>query len=457
MVTSSLKTYTFDDGSIQKVQTVRFDDWNALNFFHPEYSFESFAAFCNVYRTYMVPAAPWIFGQMILFHLPKGCTIEIPEPPSTYGKLYHPTTKAAAVLKEGVRIINGKPVFKTAKARRFYEELEKSGLVEIVCGSLPSTIIIPIGPETGFLSQTKADAQLKVNANFFIFDRFDCSTIYDVEGTPFGLRVKDGMVEAPPLFDREAFLVHKDGSIEVKPLHLKDLSFEIGSVLYKDGAIIEDGKPSSVYSRPDRKLTPYRKDDDYLDLIIIGSKVMAIHKASRTQIPSSGFVLRIPATDRIHVGDPVVYHGLEDIIFGIQTGNSIMVNGEKTLEFKTKFYNIRIPGTISYPPCLYPLDFDNARAARIALGADKDGKGMLLWMEGPSKLIYTKGEHSRGASLLDMANICADQGMYNGLNLDGGGSSQILLHNERSLMISDRHPEDNTESERGVPIGLIIE
>jgi exopolysaccharide biosynthesis protein len=45
--------------------------------------------------------------------------------------------------------------------------------------------------------------------------------------------------------------------------------------------------------------------------------------------------------------------------------------------------------------------------------------------------------------------------MVNGVNLDGGGSAQILVNNKRSLMISDRNT-DFTESERPVPMGLII-
>jgi exopolysaccharide biosynthesis protein len=54
-----------------------------------------------------------------------------------------------------------------------------------------------------------------------------------------------------------------------------------------------------------------------------------------------------------------------------------------------------------------------------------------------------------------MARICAELGMVNGVNLDGGGSAQILVNNKRSLMISDRNT-DFTESERPVPMGLII-
>ena len=124
--------------------------------------------------------------------------------------------------------------------------------------------------------------------------------------------------------------------------------------------------------------------------------------------------------------------------------------------FRSRFYNIKGLEPVAFPPSLYPLDFEKARAARIALGADEEGKPVILWAEGKGKLRYTPGQDSCGASLLEMAHICADAGMVNAVNLDGGGSAQILLKNKRSLLISDRNKEDNTEAERPVPLALIV-
>ena len=81
---------------------------------------------------------------------------------------------------------------------------------------------------------------------------------------------------------------------------------------------------------------------------------------------------------------------------------------------------------------------------------------MILWAEGAAKLGHKPGVDSRGATLPDMAEFCAKAGMVNAVNLDGGGSAQILLKNIRSLMISDRRAEDFAESERAVPLGLMV-
>jgi hypothetical protein len=138
-------------------------------------------------------------------------------------------------------------------------------------------------------------------------------------------------------------------------------------------------------------------------------------------------------------------------------GNSIVRGGVPTQSFLSRFYNIRKLEKIPFPPSLYPMDFDHARAARMALGADAQGKPLLLWAEGANKLGHTPGKDSCGASLAEMGRICREMGMVNAVNLDGGGSAQILLGNRRSLMISDRNKQDFSEAERPVPLGLMLE
>ena len=81
---------------------------------------------------------------------------------------------------------------------------------------------------------------------------------------------------------------------------------------------------------------------------------------------------------------------------------------------------------------------------------------MLLWAEGAGKNRYLPGEDSCGASLKEMADICCEMGMVNGVHLDGGGSAQILLQNHRSLRTSDRNLEANSDAERPIPLALIL-
>jgi len=440
---SLVKTYRYPDGQIQRVQLVRLDDWGTLEFLKPQPDGSAFACFCNIYRRYLVPACPWIFGQMVMFQLPE--QISLPMDAGKYGRTSEALIAAAAILRRGVKLVAGKPVFFTPAAKELWKTLEKENCLQIVSGKLPITTIIPVGREPGYLSDCCPDAEMKVNASFFIMDRFDCATVYDHIGIPVGLCVKDGVVENPPLFYREALLVRQDGSIRVEVPRLQDLTVEIRGKAYRHG------ENAAIYLRPEHAAVSARGKK----LVIIGNRVAAVAEKGRVRVPASGFVLCPHGQCDAMPGDSVCYRGMEDVRFGIQVGNSILRNGEKTTRFISKFYNIRALEPVPYPPCLYPLDFAGARAARIALGADENGKPMVLWAEGAGKLHYKAGEDSCGASLTEMADICSDLGMVHAVNLDGGGSAQILRKNRRSLLITDRNA-DNTEAQRLVPNGLMV-
>jgi len=481
---SEWKVYEYPNGEIQRVQVVRLDNWKQIDFLHMKFNEGALDCFYNIYRTYLVPKCPWVFGRMILFHLPENLEVELFYETKKYGVVGDELTAASIVLQEGVKITSdGKPIFKNDKAKELWEALVKGDSVRIVCGKLPYTKVVPVGKWVGYMSEQETKAQLKCNTSFFIMDPFDCATAYDQVGMPFGLCVKDGVVEQPPLFSREALLVRQDGSVTITQLDVKELEIEI------DGQKYRHGKNAKIYVRPQHAKTPGGKEKK---IAIIGRKVVAIKDGGSMPIPAAGFVLCIACdnrcdvgsdvktdesvygvgsvtrgkddvktvgaadTKRVNIGDIVTYHGMEDVQFGIQVGNSIIRDGVKTEQFISRFYNIYHLERTPYPPCLFPMNFEKARAARMAIGADAEGKPILFWAEGAGKLNYVPGEDSCGASLTEMAEIATDIGMVNAINLDGGGSAQILLHNQRKLHISDRNEADNSDAERLIPLGLIV-
>lgn len=442
---SQILTFPGIGEEIQRVQLVRFDSWEDLNFWQPEPSENAFSCFRHIYHQYLIPAAPWVFGSLVMFRLPEG--LRLPEALTMrwQGRVEDPLTVAALALRRGVLVVGKKPVFRNDATRQLWQLLEEKGRLSIVKGKLPIvTSIIPVANKAGYLTESEQGAQLKVNASFFIMDPFDCATAFDHIGTHFGLLVKNGVVENPPLYSREALLVRSHGRVSIEAPELAQMKIRIGDRVYVPG------ENAAVYSRPRH----FRSSLGKKALVIIGKTVVAVYEGS-APIPCSGFVLCPEGECAAKPGDAVTFEGLEDVIFGIQVGNSIVRGGVKTEKFISRFFNIKGLQRIAYPPCLYPLDFQNARAARIALGADEKGKPMLLWAEGAAKLGHVPGQDSQGASLADMAQICARVGMVNAVNLDGGGSAQLLLKNQRSLHISDRNT-DFTQSQRPVPLGLIL-
>ena len=442
---SELLTFSYPDREIQRVQAVRPEQWSDLEFLRPEPAEGAFEGFYKIYEQFLVPSAPWAFGKIVMFRLPEGVDVPYGRQSAKFGAVADSLTAAAVGLRRGVRVLGKKLWFRDQETEDFWAELERTDSVRIVRGKLPITTVIPVGREAGLLSETAPDAAMKVNASFFIMDPFDCATPYDHIGIPFGLLVKDGVVEQPPLFDREALLVGKDGSVRVAVPKLEKLRLRIGKEVFTHG------DNARFYARPG-----YPAVLTGQALVIIGRKVVAVCKGGLVPVPGAGFVVSFRGASFVKPGDTVTYEGLEDLAFGIQVGNSILRNGAATERFLSHFYNIKALEPVPFPPCLYPMDFQNARAARTAIGADDQGKPVILWAEGAAKLGHTPGVDSRGATLPDMAEFCAAAGMVNAVNLDGGGSAQILLKNVRSLMISDRRASDFGESERSVPLGLMV-
>lgn len=444
-----INTYEHDNGEIERVMAVTANSWDDLSFVHPGFSFSAYQKIVNLYRNFIVPKAPVVFGQMALYHIPGD--FEFPKEIHLDFKDLNETDETALdnYLRQNVRIKKGIPVFKTDIAKRIWNELDASNSISIVCGKLPFTKFLQVGSDIGYLSDEKDSYEAVVNASFFVMDAFDVSGSFDKIGTPLGLLVKDGVVYNPPLFNREALIVYNDNSVEIKSPSTSELTLEIS------GKAFIPGQNCSIYDRPDYFKISIGKDK--IAVVIIGNKVARVNMGKTETVPESGFILVVDKDTEIHPLDEVSYKGMEDVKFGISVGNSIIRNGVKTTEFISKFYNIKKHlGRKAYPPSLYPLDFENARAPRIALGSDKDGLPIIIWAEGPGKTGYTKGVDSAGASLLEMADICEDLGIKNAVNLDGGGSAQIILNGKRYLMISDRNPSDNSEAERAVPVGIGI-
>lgn len=434
--------YSCPDGQVQRTAVARWESWAALQLLRPRPSADALQRFADIYEKYLIPACPILFGSLVLFRLPEALHELVPMPPHTAD----PLTAAAELLKRDVSLLAGRVIFRSSESRQLWKALKGENCLRVVRGKLPTTQFIPVSDTCGYLSDSCPNASLRVNGSFFIMDPFDCATVHDHVGTYLGLFVQNGTVRNPPLYEREALLVTDDGSVTVRPVSLRELRLDIAGQSYRVG------ENACVYTRPTRVRTP---GGTGMRLVIVGDRVAAAYDGGSVEIPASGFVLCPEGDCAAAAGDRVIYTGMEHITFGIQAGNSILRDGIPTDKFLSRFYNIRRLEPVPYPPSLYPMDFSNARAARIALGADRQGNPMLLWAEGAAKQGHRPGVDSQGASLADMAWLCQEAGMYHAVNLDGGGSAQLLFHSRRPLQISDRNP-DSTQAERPIPMGLMV-
>lgn len=367
---------------------------------------------------------------MILFRLPED--VEIPFEDETVNDRLVLVNK---LFRENIEYKKGRLVFHDEKVRKLFALLRERGCLKGCSGDLKSLTFLPVNDNFGFLSSSKDRYGLLANSSFFIMNIFDFDSIYDTMGTPLGLMVKDGKVLNPPLFDRPALLV-RNGEVSVEDVSLKKMVIKIGNQSF-------DHANSKIYMRPDCRITP----KGGYDHVIVGHKVLAVNEGGKTVIPCGGFVLK--TENKVEFAE-VKYEGLEDVSFGLQVGGAVLVNGKPVMRLHG-FDNTYNPLTVSYPPTFY----SQAKAPRMVLGSDRKNKPLLIWLEGAGKFGYKKEEDSSGASLKETVSICRRLGVYNGINLDGGGSAQILINGLRHLKVSDRDPETLLEEERGIPVGLV--
>ena len=85
----------------------------------------------------------------------------------------------------------------------------------------------------------------------------------------------------------------------------------------------------------------------------------------------------------------------------------------------------------------------NDKHPRTAMGYTKDGKLIILMIEGRNTVAH-------GATLMEEAQILKNLGCWEALNLDGGGSSCMLINGKETIKTSDK------EGQRAVPAVFII-
>lgn len=445
MLESQIRTYTYENGDIQKVQKVTLDSWDELEFFKPEYDPVAFDRICSLYSDFIVPRIPWLIGQLVFFHLEDDIEVPFSFESEKYGRVFNPLTACRIGFSENISYKNHHFIFKDKTTEDFFNLLKDKGYLRVVSGKLSSISFLPVSNSFGFLSESAKDARFKVNSSFFTMDRFDIASIYDTIGKEIGLCVKNGIILNPPLFDREVLTVDCSNNVSIEKITLNQLHYII------DGKEYVPETNCTVYSRPQLKKTPAGG----FDIIITNDTVAAVKNNGESEIPSNGFVIKV--NEAIAIKDiHVHFSGLEKYGFALQVGNSAIIDGQATEQFRSYFYDIRKFWTVSTPPSLYPLNYQKSRAPRIVLGNDSDNRPVVLWFEGAGKFGYKPKEDSCGASLKEVADICKDLKLLNGISLDGGGSAQMLVNNRRALLISDRKKEDFSEAERAVPIGLTV-
>jgi glycosyltransferase involved in cell wall biosynthesis len=253
-------------------------------------------------------------------------------------------------------------------------------------------------------------------------------------GSPLGLLIMENKVFCPPLFNKPAFIIYKDGKIDIRKVN-SSAGFKI------------KGKNQEIVFTSDNYNKHSFSEACYYDLSytheeIKGDGNFIIRMAGNTVkqiIPTKlneniniipvGITLSVPAnlfSDIVfRKGKEVNIDLLEpekdpyrwnDISYAIEAGPMLIENDKLAVNMEEEGWKT----SNSIKTQAARLDFTDMRGPKIAVGITKKGKLMVLMVNGRIR-------ESVGATHFDMADILLKYGMHKAMGFDPGGSSTLVV------------------------------
>ena len=256
-------------------------------------------------------------------------------------------------------------------------------------------------------------------------------------GSPLGLLIMNGKVFCPPLFNKPAFIIYKNGDVDIRKVNSEA------------GFIIKGKKEELVFSSENynkhSSTAPCFYDLSYSEdtLPANGNVIVRIAGNTVKQILTTkenetapfipvGITLSIPA----HLFNSKLFkegmvldiqllepqsnpYNWDNISYAIEAGPMLIDEGKQALDMKDEGWKT----TNSIKTQAARLDFTDMRGPKIAVGITKAGKLMVLMVNGRIR-------ESVGATHFDMVDILLKYGMDKAMGFDPGGSSTLVVDNK---------------------------
>lgn len=260
------------------------------------------------------------------------------------------------------------------------------------------------GLETLSPMTERASAIAAVNGSYFALD-----------GEIIGLLKIDGQIVSTPCLPRTAMGVLPDGKIIIDQIDYQG-SVEIpgGQTVQINGVNCERG-PDSLVLYNEKYDTSTNTNEYGIEYLVIDNKIAAINQSNTPLAPDSMVLsahgAAAKALSSLKVGDQVKItqtFGSElwdKTVYALGAGPMLVKNGNVFLTTKVEEFGSDVAG---------------GRAPRTALGLTKDGHIILAVVDG-------RQSHSIGFTLLELAQFMQKLGAVDAMNLDGGGSSEMVV------------------------------
>lgn len=281
-------------------------------------------------------------------------------------------------------------------------------------------------------------AVVGINAGFFPFS-----------GSPIGLHIQDGEMVTEPASRRTCFLLMKDGTARFEaftfsasvragdgedestfPLHGmnrqpgKGNELLLFSPIFQDTTLRSPGRFEVVLDDIDGPLRPNKNFTGTVaktneggntpfkpGTVVLSGGGSGADFLRRVAIPGAKLTFRLNLTPIS--GKKIDMDDIEEAVAGAPR---IVTDGKVDIRLVEEGVG---------------RSFSTARHPRTAIGETKDGKLLLVTVDGRQKGL------SRGMSLTELANLFLKYGAINAVNLDGGGSSAVVVQNVIASSPSD--------------------
>ena len=255
-------------------------------------------------------------------------------------------------------------------------------------------------------------------------------------GSPLGLLIMNSKVFCPPLFNKPAFIIYKNGAIDIRKVNCKAgfiIKGKKENIAFTESNFNKHSTSNPCFydlSYPENTLQGYGN----VIVRIAGNTIKEILETTEKEavafIPV-GITLSIPSklfcTEIFKEGKSLNIQLLEpadnpfkwdEISYAIEAGPMLIDGGEQILNMKDEGWKTEN----SIKTQAARLDFTDMRGPKIAVGITKEGKLMVLMVNGRIR-------ESVGATHFDMVDILLKYGMHKAMGFDPGGSSTLVVDN----------------------------
>jgi exopolysaccharide biosynthesis protein len=286
---------------------------------------------------------------------------------------------------------------RTGRARVHVVTIDPQGQALTVRPALGGAAVAATEPTSA--AATRLEAVAAINGNF-----------YTVGGLPIGLIVIDGQVLSTPFPRRAVFSVDPLGRPRIGQVEFA------GRVVSDTGTVI----PISAVNRPPRAGGVAVYTPEFGPLTRPQALVATVRddrvegfSTGRPVIPQNGYVLAAAAAEQHLLSGLVRGQGLRvqatlspgQVHHAIQGGPQLVRDGRVFVPYAWEGFSAA---------------FARLRTARSAIGITGTGKVLFVTVDGHSR-------QNSGMTLDELAALMGDLGAVDAMNLDGGGSSTLVV------------------------------